>query len=282
MLFSDPTTSVDGKLPIYLASQFYGGGRVVFQGSGEMWRIREVDENYFNTYWTKLVRWSAQGRLLRDSDYGLLLVDKEEALLGEQISVRAVLKDQQFRPLSQPNVSANLIDPSGRLTTMTFDALPGTGQAGVYTSQFLLRQAGKYQIRLDMRIGADAILTRQVTARVPSLEIEKPKRNDESLEEITNRTEGIYFVGVKNALVGRPFGNAASKVVAAEGNEASTSAASVADTSILKCILPRDQVTYLPGAPDRAFQERWMLVLLIAIAGALSLEWLLRRLSRLA
>ena len=39
-LFSDPTAAVDGQQPIYLASQFYGAGRSVFLGGGELWRMR--------------------------------------------------------------------------------------------------------------------------------------------------------------------------------------------------------------------------------------------------
>ena len=36
--FSDPNSAIDGQLPVYLAGQFYGAGRVFFQASGEMWR----------------------------------------------------------------------------------------------------------------------------------------------------------------------------------------------------------------------------------------------------
>jgi len=45
---------------------------------------------------------------------------------------------------------------------------------------------------------------------------------------------------------------------------------------------PRDQSNYVPGAPDVAFQQRLMTLLMALIAGALCLEWLTRRLSRLA
>ncbi|HUP81491.1 MAG TPA: hypothetical protein VM260_23270, partial [Pirellula sp.] len=83
--FSDPTAMTNGKKPIYLASQFYGAGRVAFQGGGEFWRLREVGEGYFDTYYTKLIRWAGQGRLLRDSDRGILLLDKQQAIMGEQV-----------------------------------------------------------------------------------------------------------------------------------------------------------------------------------------------------
>ncbi len=278
--FSDPTTTLDGAMPIYLASQFYGGGRVVFQGSGEIWRIREVDENYFNTYWTKLVRWSAQGRLLRDSDYGLLLTDKEEASLGEQVTIRAVLRDTQFKPLRQPSVVVNMIDPAGQLSPLTLTQFSGTGQEGVFVGQFLLRQAGKYQIRLDTKIANDAILTRQVIARVPALEIERPKRNDELLFAMSEQSGGAYFAGVQNAITGRSLRMDTPSAV--EGQSSGSPPVSAIDEPLVKRITSRDQVNYLPGAPDREFQERWMTVLMLSIAAALSLEWLLRRLSRLA
>ena len=111
--FSDPSTAIDGQLPIYMASHFYGAGRVFFQASGEMWRIRAVDEAYFERYYTKLIRWVSQGRLQQDSTHGVLLVDKERALLGDTIGMQAILTDDQNRPLSVPEVTANLVRPDG-------------------------------------------------------------------------------------------------------------------------------------------------------------------------
>ena len=113
--FSDPTTEVGGNLPIYLASQFYGAGRVYFQGSGEMWRLRGESDAYFDSYYTKLVRWVSEGRLLRDSTRGVLLVDSSKAMVGDTITVRAVLTDEQFEPLDVPEVPAKLLAPGGRI-----------------------------------------------------------------------------------------------------------------------------------------------------------------------
>ena len=89
--FSDPTTEVSGSLPIFLASQFYGAGRVYFQGSGEMCRLRAAGDQYFDNYYTKLIRWVSEGRLLRDSNRGVLLVDATRAMVGQTVTLRAVL-----------------------------------------------------------------------------------------------------------------------------------------------------------------------------------------------
>jgi hypothetical protein len=52
--------------------------------------------------------------------------------------------------------------------------------------------------------------------------------------------------------------------------------------AIVAAITPQDQVSFLPGATDRVFQLRWLGWLMAWIAGSLSLEWLARRLHRLA
>jgi len=51
---------------------------------------------------------------------------------------------------------------------------------------------------------------------------------------------------------------------------------------LVQAIEPRDQTNFLPGAPDRDFQQRLMGTLMALIVGCLSMEWLIRRLSKLA
>lgn len=251
--FSDPTTLVNNSAPIYLATQFYGSGRVVFQGGGEFWRMREVGEKYFDTYYTKLVRWAGQGRLLRDSDRGMLLVDKEQAIVGEQVMVRAVLKDAQFQPLIQNETIAKLIEPGGRSANLKLMPLADPTQAGVYIGQYMTKKIGTYEVQLPIGSLTDQVLLSQQTiVRVPALEIQRPQRNDPLLSELATKTGGKYSVGLGEL-------------------------ASIAST-----IKPREQVNYLPNAPDSEFRQRLNGLLMALIAGALSLEWLTRRLSRLA
>src|SRR5690606_35301588 len=63
--FSDPRTQNEHGPPVLMASQFYGSGRVFYLGSGEMWLLRSVSDEYYDRYWTKLIREVAQGRLKR-------------------------------------------------------------------------------------------------------------------------------------------------------------------------------------------------------------------------
>ena len=87
--------------------------------------LRALNESYFERYYTKLIRWVSQGRLLRDSTRGVLLVDKERCLLGDSIAVRALLMDAQQLPLTAAEVAATLIHPDGRRTALAVAAIRG-------------------------------------------------------------------------------------------------------------------------------------------------------------
>jgi len=258
--FSDPNTAIDGQLPIYLASHFYGAGRVFFQASGEMWRLRTIDEAYFERYYTKLIRWAAQGRLLQDSRHGVLLVDKDRCLLGDTVAVQAVLTDAQGQPLSAAEQAATLTQPDESRVKLTLKAVQGGPREGTFAGQFTAVQEGDYRVELRPPQGElDELLVREIRVLAEELEIKQPERNDPLLLDMAQTSGGAYYVGIEPAM-GRsgsqpPLGNV---------------------------LQPQDQGTYLPGLPDTDFDRRLMGWLMALICGALSLEWLLRRLSRLA
>ena len=257
-LFSDPTAAIDGQLPIYLASQFYGAGRVVFQGGSEIWRIRRLGDQYFDRYYTKLVRWISQGRLMLDSDRGTLLVDRDEALMGQQVAVRAVLRNERFEPLVQSEVVARLISPNGSNSPLALRPMSDGSQPGVYTGQFTVLAAGEHRVQLQLGgLASDDILSVDVRGKFPATEMQQPERDDELLQTLATASGGQYWQGVEPILDSR--GEAALAVLPAQ-----------------------DQIAFLPGAPDREFQLRWLGWLMVFIGGCLSLEWLARRLHRLA
>jgi len=257
--FSDPTAEVGGSLPVYLASQFYGAGRVFFQGSGEMWRLRGESDAYFDSYYTKLLRWASEGRLLRDSNRGVLLVDSSRAMVGDTVTVRAVLTDAQFEPLDVPEVTAKLLAPGGRIEDLRLLPLQGEPRAGTYGGRFIVREAGNYEIRLTVGDALDEQLLRQnVQVRLPTMELERPKRNDDDLLQMASLTGGRYL----------PM-DPEVKAVEVAGE-------------LIQSLKPQPQTTILPGTPDRDFTQRRNAVLMWLIASMLTMEWVVRRLHRLA
>ncbi len=267
--FSDPDTALDNELPIYFASHFYGAGRVFFMASGEMWRVRSVDDTYFESFYTRLIRWVSEGRRLRDSSRGVLLTDKDRALLGDAIAVRAVLQDAQFKPLQAEQVAATIIQPDSTRIPLIMKKTKDAERQGTFSEQFIALQEGDYQIELQHPAAADQMLLRSVRVRMPALETEKPERNDKLLIDLTDKAGGKYFVGLEAAANGKWVGM-------------KTGDKSDPPQTLVELMKPQDQRNVLPGTPDRNFDRQLMAWLMGLICGVLCLEWLLRRLSKLA
>ena len=78
------------------------------------------------------------------------------------------------------------------------------------------------------------------------------------MSEIATRTGGAYYVGTDALLGNRGLPALAGR------------------------LQDRTEITCLAGVPDADFDRRWTDGLLAMICGALCLEWLIRRLSKLA
>jgi hypothetical protein len=254
--YSDPQTGSADQRPVYLAGQFYGAGRVFYLGSGEMWRLRALDDRYFEQLYTRLIRHVSQGRLLLGSSRGMLLVDRDRYLLGGTVVVRAQLSDARFEPLDVSVVTLQVIRPDSTSEALQLTADPS--RKGMYAGQFTALQEGTYRLEMTVPDAKDEQLSRRIQVRVPDLERENPQRNDALLSEIAKRSGGIYYVGADAVLGSRGV------------------------PPLVNQLQDRTEVTYLAGVTDRDFEHRWMEALLGVICGALCLEWLIRRLSKLA
>jgi hypothetical protein len=75
---------------------------------------------------------------------------------------------------------------------------------------------------------------------------------------LASRTDGLYFNGLASATAGN------------------------IEQNLVSAIAPNDQETVMAGSPDRQFKELLMSWLMALLVGVLSMEWLIRRLSKLA
>lgn len=254
---ADPQSRLSDQAPIYLAGQFYGSGQVFYIGSGEFWRLRALDPTYFEVLYTKLVRQVSQGRLLRGSARGSLLVDRDRYELGETVVLRARLSDAQHQPLTVESVSAQVVRPDGSTEPVKLRA--DGERPGMYLGQFAVHQEGTYHVALPVPGSDEDPFTRFLQVRVPDLERAHPERNEALLAALAAETGGRYFPRLD---------------LAAHGDD---------ELPPLATLIPnRAEVKVLKGAPDRDFARAQMHWLLAIIAGALFLEWIVRRLNRLA
>jgi hypothetical protein len=254
--FSDPQAG-GSQRPVYFASQFYGSGQVFYIGSGEMWRLRGTDPTYFEVLYTKLIRHVSQGRILRGSSRGALLVERDRYELGETMVARARLSDSQHKPLTQPSVGGQLLHPDGTAEPIKLTAVPE--KPGMYVGQATMMQEGTYQLALPIPGGSEEPLSKYLQVRVPDRERTHAERNDTLLTALTKETGGIYYRQVDAAVRG-------------DKNTPPLSQA----------IKSRAEIKLVKGAPDKDFARAQMTWLLGIIACSLFIEWIIRRLNRLA
>lgn len=254
--FSDPRARLGDDQPVLMAEQFYGSGRVFYLGSGEMWRLRQVDPAYFERFYTRLVRHVTQGRLLRQSSRGTLLVGQDRYVLGSTVRIRAQLTDVRLEPLDVPEVNLEVTLPSGAIQTVVLRADPS--RVGMYAGQITALAEGVYRLELPVPESDEERLSRRIQVVLPDLERENPQRDDALLARLADGTGGKYYDKLIEAV--DPRG---------------------ADPLVAR-LKDRTKTVIFAAAPDPLFEEPWLFYLLLAICGVLCLEWLIRRLFKLA
>jgi hypothetical protein len=253
--FSDPRTSQGGEQPVFMAWQFYGSGRVFYLGSGELWRLRSVDDTYCDRLWTKLIRHVSKGRLLRGSTRGVLLVGQERYRLGNTVTVQAYrLTDARLEPLQAPSVMLQVVQPDQSVQNVSLR--PDPSRVGSYVGQFPVLQQGDYRLELALPDDEEQRLTHRIRVDIPNLEREHPQRNDALLSQLAADTGGKYFVGLQSLV-----------------DQADSIAALLKD---------RTKTIVLTATPSRDWEKQWLLWAMLALFGLLCIEWICRRLYKLA
>jgi hypothetical protein len=248
--FSDPRAQNEHGQPILFAAQFYGSGRTFYIGSPELWRLRAVDEEYFDRFWTKVIREVGQGRLRRGTARGLLLLERNQYALGQTIRVRANLLDPQLRPLDAPSVELNVFDPHGLPLGAPRALTRDRDRPGQYSADFRASLPGTYRILVRPQLDDEKQnLSAKIDVVLPNLESDNPRQNAKLLADLARETGGKYLT---------------LESAAAE----------------LPGLLPDRGERFAVDEQLRALWDRqWVLYLLV---GLLGVEWLTRKLLRLA
>jgi hypothetical protein len=250
--FGDPRVQNEQGQPILFAAQFFGSGRILYIGSPEMWRLRAVDEAFFERFWTKTIREVGQGRLQRGTARGLLLLERSQYALGQMVRIRANLLDPQLNPLEVDSVELNVFDPHGTplATPRTLRRDPEIKKAGQYWAEFRAAVPGTYRVLVRPQPDDDKQnLNARIDVVLPNLESDNPRQNAKLLTDLARETGGKYL----------PIEKAAAE---------------------LPALLPDRGERFAVDEQLRAlWDQEWVLYLLV---GLLGFEWVIRKLLRLA
>ena len=177
-------------------------GRVFYLGSGEMWRLRALDDRYFEQFYTKLIRHVSQGRLLLGSSRGMLLVDRDRYLLGNTVVVRAQLSDAQFEPLERRRASrSRSCGPTARAKRLQL--MPDPTPQG-HVRRAVHRAGGRH---VSPGAAGARRRCRGAVAAHPGARAgrrtREPRAQRRAVGEIAKRTGGMYYVGADAVLGSR-------------------------------------------------------------------------------
>jgi hypothetical protein len=304
--FSDPRARLnDGKEHPYLVTMPYGSGKVVFLGSGELWRLRQYREIYHERFWTKLARYAGSGNLTKQNQHGIIVMGKTFTA-NHFVRVEARLFNRDMQPLDpRTRLKVEIKPPSGvsmQQPTFEMQAKPGQEKeaTGWFTGRFLVTAAGNnYEIKLQVPGTAD-ILSKKFDVKPSDPEMDNTMPDFGQMRQLASKATDNVLTRVTDNEVRNRIKQVLERTNklpthdTVEDKDAGLRLYFDRNTAdiIPECMIT-DRKTHRNRGPVRDIWDEGVIVrdgdppwklsytLLIAV-GLLSVEWLTRKLLKLA
>jgi hypothetical protein len=234
------TSSASGPARPLVAVQRYGQGRsLVFAGEAS-WRWRMMmpaSDVTYETIWRQMGRWLAAG-----AQGPVTVVPLSVTTAGTSETVTVVVKDEEFTPITNAEVSVTLTAPDGQ--SRRLPAALSDPQEGRYTVAGRFDQTGVYKVEARaVRAGRPiGVATRQVLSGGADLEMSDPRLNEDVLRRVAAATGGRYLPA--------------------------------AGASAVPGLIKNAQAGLGPDEVRDLWQNGWVLAAIIAL---LTVEWVVRR-----
>lgn len=176
-----------GRLPLLVTRKF-GAGKVLFMGTDGAWRWRKgVEDLYHYRFWGQVVRWMAYQRNMAAGESMRLYYSPEQPQVRQTITFNANVMQPSGEPLSQGDVTARIVAPSGAAETVRFSS---SGEAwGAFSGRYTADEPGSHQVTLFCQQTGSALETSVFIQGAALEQVGKPAR-PEVLEEIARVTRG--------------------------------------------------------------------------------------------
>lgn len=181
------------SLPLFVTRN-YGAARIFYAASDETWLWRHENADLVHQrVWNQICRWTMREPFAVENDY--LALDSGDAVykIGQEIVIRARVKDSEGQPSSVPTIDAVALIDGKPVTTAMLELeseLPG-----VYRGRMAGLPPGDYEIKLAIPGYAADINSLHTSLRVEAPanpERLQVTRNDDLLREIAAATGGQY------------------------------------------------------------------------------------------
>jgi hypothetical protein len=236
----DALPTSKGRHPL-LVTERYGRGRSAMLATSGTWRwqmSQDLKDTSHELFWQQLLRW-----LVSETPAQVSATPSRQVLLDDgQIEFRADVRDKAYNPLPAATVEARILGPGGAAALLPLT--PDANQAGVFTSQWNASKPGSYVVEVLAKNGKEET-GRDVFTFIREDGVAEnfhTEQNRQLLEGLARQTGGNYYTPES------------AKTLA-------------------------EDISYSEaGVTTREAKELWnMPALLLALLGAKTAEWLLRR-----
>jgi hypothetical protein len=246
--FTNPLSRGKDGQPVLIAGQRYSQGHTLYVGSPEIWRLRSLSEDYYDRFWVKLVRKAAEGRAKRGLQRGMLILEGSDFDIGQTVPLRARVLTPQFQPLETDSIALEVYDPTGRPLVPAPVLTRDRNRPAEFVGDFRAALPGRYRLALPLPDSSERV-TSEINVLLPALEVASLQQDVRTLETLVDGTGGKYLT----------LDQAAAE---------------------LPALLPNLGEEFIIDEQLRELWDRqWVLFLLV---GLLGVEWLTRKLLKLA
>jgi hypothetical protein len=314
--FGDPQAKLkDGvaQQPYIVISDPNSGRRVVWIASGETWRLRQYRETFHERFWTKLSRYAGaknQGRLAKRIQINMARTFTANRPVEIEAKIDAKGGDPLPRNARPPRV---LFKTPVGVTDKEFPAevemrpKPGQGHEGIFVARVQPRSAGEYGLEIKVPDTGDTETWRfSVKEANPEMDNTRPDfdtlwRMASPAKPVLERmTDGAAKTALRQRLERPKIEQPGERTTLSEETAGEGGLRLYFDLNnaelIPTCITSNNSISRSRGALvdqwDAGFPLPWwtdssgepvkMSWVLTAVVGLLSLEWLARKLLRLA
>jgi hypothetical protein len=300
--FGDKAAALkDGSLHPYIVLSPSEIERVIWIGSAETWRLREFKQSFHERFWMKLIRYAGMKSQNRGSSRIRLEMNNRH-VQNKVVPIEAQIRVQGGDPLDRtikPEVSLVKAPPAlpEKEAKKKFYLMPRTANRdGWFTGGFLVKVPGDYEVQVKVPETGDTETRKfTVTESNPELDDTRPDfdrmyRLASEADEVINRVSDTVAQELKRRLTRPKLG--AGEDAKDKGEISDDKARLYFDLKnaelIPSCMVSRPNEQESRGPVDDLWDKGFQLgqidlpYALLAGVALLSVEWLIRKLLRLA
>lgn len=303
--FTDPKAKLrDGtQQPFLVLSDPASHRRVVWLGAGEMWRLRGFREAYHERFWMKLMRYAAAGNLTKVSKR-VRLEMATNYIANKFVEVEAQIFGRGGEPLvttdraKMPEIRLKMPDgvPDNEVPQPVIMTPKKTGE-GWYSARFQVRSPGNYNLQLKVPETGDT-QGRRFSVREANPEMDNTRPDFDAMYRLASEADEVLDRlgdAEKSALKAHLRKARPAEAASAPGDKPRLYFNLQNADLIPNCMRKDVAIQRSRGPIKDQWDDGWVLwerepplppvkmsYVLTAVVGLLCMEWLIRKLLRLA